>query len=186
MVICVTGNSGVGKSYLASHLASALNFNYVSVDNVARGIYLNEKVVAEVENLLGISITENGKVNTKKIGAVIFDPANKNIKLEFYKLTMPYVEKVLDNLVHSNVVLDWSMLPLTKYWTNSSFKILVTASNRESISAKRYNVNVSYVKMRDLSAPKFESFSYNVVFNNTYDVTCVDSFINKVKQELNI
>lgn len=184
MIYLVTGKSGVGKSYLASKLAEAIDCKYIDVDAISKSIYLDSEIVDAVVELLGVSIlTEDGRVDTKRVGKIIFDSSNIELKQKFYDLTYRYIKPLLNSVITDNVVMEWSMLPLVDYWQTNATKILITADENTRVERilLRDNISVEYLQARDNAGVEFSNYQYDYVFNNDYTEDSVIKFINQIK-----
>lgn len=80
-VIGLTGPTGAGKGYVGEYLKE-LGFNIVDCDRVVKEIYdKNKKLLSEISAVFGNDIIENGKLNRKKLGAIVFSNKDKLEKL---------------------------------------------------------------------------------------------------------
>lgn len=184
MHILVTGKSGSGKSFFAHRLAQQLNYQYIDIDKIGHIIYNDEKMCKKLCDIFGKSIMDiDGKINRKSIGKIIFNNPTSNLTIKFNNITQEFIENQIDKILEDNAVLDWVLLPKTKYWNNSNIKILVKAHDNEMrinrISA-RDNISKSYIKIRDNAIDDYNEDEFNYIIVNDYTLTNIDASINNI------
>lgn len=94
-IIGLTGGIGSGKSSIAQHIES-LGVPVYIADTEAKKILEAEKVIAKVVALFGDEILDKGKIDKKKIAALVFQDSEKL--------------KKYNNIIHPEVFLhfqDW-------------------------------------------------------------------------------
>lgn len=184
MLIFVTGKSGSGKSTFSKELAKKLGYKYIDVDSVGHSVYGYPEIMQRVEELFGKTIyDEDGTFNRKKLGQIVFNERNSPRVKEFSDLTWEYMCKTLDNEIQGDVVVDWILLPHTKYWSKNAIRILVRAEsdeNRFKNLLKRDNVTEEYLKLRDKSSIDYNEKEFDFVFKNDYSNDFVQNSIQKV------
>ena len=79
-IICITGKSGSGKTYLASMLASKLICYVIDIDRIAHDVLFNLKVRQDVLKVFGNDVFDGKFINRKKLGEIVF---NDETKLRF-------------------------------------------------------------------------------------------------------
>lgn len=130
MLICLSGKSGSGKSYVSSLFSSYSN-NFLSIDiDTISHIVINYKEVADkLVQAFGKIIWKNEEIDRKALGKIVFNSKEKMQQLE--DITWPVMEVEIDKIIKSNpnkiILLDWQLLPKTKYFKECDIKILVTA-----------------------------------------------------------
>ena len=125
----------------------------------------------------------DGKINRKSIGKIIFNNPTSNLTIKFNNITQEFIENQIDKILEDNAVLDWVLLPKTKYWNNSNIKILVKAHDNEMrinrVSA-RDNISKSYIKIRDNAIDDYNEDEFNYIIVNDYTLTNIDASINNI------
>jgi dephospho-CoA kinase len=150
MLIGITGKSGSGKSTIAN-LISKLNnkIKVVNIDEIGHDVIAYSDVKEQLVEAFGSGvINNNGKVDRKKIGELVFNNRKKMDKLT--DITWHYMEQAIDNIIKQNdmVILDWILIPQTKYFKMCNLKILVDAP---------YEIRKEKAVTRDkIDAPKFD------------------------------
>lgn len=179
MNILVTGRSGSGKSTFAQKLSQALGFEYIDIDKVGHSLYQDKNILEKTRQLFGDGIFDDGVFNRKKLGKIIFsEQGSERIKL-FNDLTWSYMQDIIDKKIeqHGNVVLDWILLPTTKYW-NWGERILVKADKAKRFEKikQRDNVSEDYIEAREKAAI--------VYFEGEFDFVVENDFSDKLQREV--
>ena len=189
MIIYVTGKSGSGKSTFSKLLADKLNYKYIDVDDIGHRVYEYPEIMEKAYELFGMQINDdNGKFNRKKLGQIVFSERHSDRVKEFSDLTWEYMKKVLDNEMVNNSVVDWILLPHTKYWAKNAVKILIKPQDEELRLEKlmeRDNITKEYVKLRDNASIEYNENEFDFVFTNDYDKNRLDENILKVQSFIN-
>ena len=184
MHILVTGKSGCGKSFFAHRLAQQLNYQYIDIDKIGHMIYSDETMCKKLYDIFGNSIIGmDGKINRKSIGKIIFNNPTSNLTIKFNNITQEFIENQIDRILEENAVLDWALLPKTKYWNNNNIKILVKAHDDEmriNRISTRDNISKSYIKIRDNAIDDYNEDEFNYIIVNDYTLTNIDTSINKI------
>ena len=81
MIIGITGRSGSGKSYLSDILAEKLDMIHIDIDKISHEILTFEKSKNFLLNEFGPEIFDNGIVNRKALGKIVFASPEKLEKL---------------------------------------------------------------------------------------------------------
>jgi dephospho-CoA kinase len=151
-IIGLTGGIGSGKSSIAKHIES-LGIPVYIADTEAKKILDTADVIAKVIALFGNDILENGKIDRKKIAALVFQDAEKLKK--YNAIIHPEVYLHFQNWVkqHNNyplVVKEAAILFESGSYKDCDKIILVTApkENRIQRVMKRDAVTREAVEQR--------------------------------------
>ena len=179
MNIFVTGRSGSGKSTFAQKLSQALGFEYIDIDKVGHSLYQDKNILEKTRQLFGDGIFDDGVFNRKKLGKIIFSEQGSERVKEFNDFTWSYMQDLIDEKSkrYENVVLDWILLPTTKYW-NWGERILVKAdmAKRFEKIKQRDNVSEEYIEAREKAAI--------VYFEGEFDYVVENDFSDKLEREV--
>lgn len=185
MLISIVGKSGAGKSSIIKRLAE-LNpkIKHLDIDKV--GHYVND--IPLVQNALkenfGENIIENGKVNRSTLAKIVF--SNNNAMEELASITWPSMERLIDSFLEENkeniIILDWQLLPKTKYFKKSILKILVTAPYdiRKERILKRDKISSEKFLERENASIKFNPRDYDEIINN---IGNIESEVSKIYEK---
>ena len=187
-LILITGKTGSGKNKLGDLLSLKQNCNHVDIDKICHTCYENQKIVYEVKKYFGDDIVENGQVNRKKLGAIVFNDKEKMKVLS--DLTYNYVIEKIDEIIlnsKTDVVLNYVLLPNTKYWEQDCFKILVKSDNdtkRYEHLVKRDNVSMDYIISRDKNSLVDNEENFDYVFVNDYITENLEKSLEEIIKKL--
>lgn len=171
MIIGITGRSGTGKSYLSEILAENLDLTHIDIDKISHEVLSFETSKKFLINEFGLDIFDNGILNRKKLGKIVFDSQEKLEKLNhFCQIEM---EKKLDEIISSSkksLILDYALLCGLKQFNACDIKILLEESFdvRFSRVKTRENISKEYFLSRDnsLSESNFDKSKFDYVFKN--------------------
>ena len=144
LVIGLTGNIGCGKSSL-SQIFAQQNIKIIDADIIAREIYNDEKLLSEIYKVFGSNINNDGSLNRKALGRIVFNDDEKLIQLN--KMTHPLIRQrvsdKIDEYKNQNkemVILDAALLVESDY-LNFIDKLLVVICNED--------IQIERIKQRD-------------------------------------
>lgn len=171
MLISLVGLSGSGKTYISKLLTS---YNpkiiHLDIDKIGHDIYNNKEVVNNLIKSFGPSVITNNQVDRKALASIVFSSKEAMQLLE--KITWSEMEKQIDMFIENNpnkiIILDWLLLPKTKYFKKSDLKILITApyETRMTRAIIRDSITEEEFKKRDNAAPTLNEEDFNYIINN--------------------
>ena len=174
MIIGICGKSGSGKSTLANQIKEIYNDKslHLDIDKVGHNVLLIDEVKDKLIKSFGTSIIDNNNIDRKKLGNIVFDSRNDMKKLS--DITWKYMQIEIDNYLEINkdkiVILDWLLLPITKYFDMCDIKILldIPYDIRKERAIKRDNITQEAFDLREKSSIDFckENFDYVLKSNN--------------------
>lgn len=175
MLISIVGKSGSGKTTITNKLVE-LNpkIRYLDIDKI--GHYVNDlpKVQEQLISAFGKNIIKKGQVNRKILGSIVFN--NKEAMQILTAITWPVMEQIIDSYIKANqdkiIILDWLLLPKTKYLAASNLKILVTAplDIRMERVIKRDNISKEKFLEREKATIEFNQKYFDQVIENTGNI----------------
>ena len=189
MIIYVTGKSGSGKSTFSKLLAKELNYKYIDVDYISHKVYEYPEIMDKIYQLFGTDINnEFGEFDRKKLGQIIFSERHsKRVKI-FNELTWECIKKIIDDEIIGNCVVDWILLPQSKYWINSALRILIKSQDDDLRLKKlisRDNITDEYAKLRDKASITYNENEFDFVFTNDYSEEKLKDNLASVVNHLN-
>ena len=167
-IIGVTGKSGSGKSTMADLLSKKFNCYNLDVDKIGHQATNDTKISEELCNIFGNTIlNKDYKIDRKKLGNIVF--ADKSKMDILTKITWGYMERVIDEILEQNgkiIILDWALLPNSKYWDMCDIKILldVPYNIRKERAMKRDNITEEDFYLREKSSIDFKKEDFDYVF----------------------
>lgn len=186
-IICITGKSGSGKTYLANMLASKLVAEVVDIDNIAHKVMDSSLIKQKIKTTFGSSVFCGQMLDRKKLGNILFNDKSKLAFVE--QMTQSEMENQIDKIIEKTtanyVILEYSLLPLMKYFNNCDYKILVVANEniRKNRVLFRDKISEEYFSAREKNSLTYNEQDYNLVVNNT---KCFDTdfIISKIKENI--
>ncbi len=168
MLIGIMGKTGSGKSTITQRLNAENKYYVIDVDKVNHSLIeetnLKEDIIDRYPEVL-----ENGKINRKKLGMILYQDKNKMDN--YNSLVWTYLEKELDNLIanaNKPVIIDWMMLPLTKYYHLCGLKILVDSSLDVRLKRimSRDSITEEHFIARDKNSVNYNKDDFDIILNN--------------------
>lgn len=175
MLIGIIGKSGSGKSTLANKLCELIkNAFHIDIDKIGHDILKDSNIVNHIVSIVGDpSVVEDGVINRKRVGNIIFNDLSKYE--EYYRYTEEIEYRIIDKLIEDNkdkvIILDWILLDKTKYWGMLDLKILVDADVevRRSRVTRRDNISEEYFNLREVMKEEYNKSEVDYILdgNNT-------------------
>lgn len=179
MMIGICGKQGSGKSTLTKLLLDKYNNSiYIDIDKIGHSIYTNEIVKKNIRKHFGNDIIINNEVNRKLLGKIVFN--NEEQMNILTNITWPYMEELIDDIIKQNpnklIILDWLLLPKTKYFRSCDIKILldIPYEIRKKRVIERDNITNEYFDIRDKASYNYDNLNFDYIIKETN--------INKIKK----
>ena len=175
MIISICGKSGSGKSTLAKKIIEERkNAIHIDIDKIAHQVLTIPEVKQQLEEQFKNVLTNN-EVDRKKLGPIVFS-SQENMDI-LAQITWPYMEQEIDRIINQNkdkiIILDYLLLPKTKYFEQSDIKILLDIPKdvRKDRIVKRDNISEDKFNLRDSSSIEYdkEKFDY-IISSDNYDI----------------
>lgn len=174
MIIGICGKSGSGKSTIAKQITSRYkNAVRLDIDKIAHKSHKDEEVKQKIIGTFTESVLTNNEIDRKKLGRIVFASKEKMKLLE--EITWEFMEKEIDNFINENkdkiIILDYILLPLTKYFDKCNIKILLNIPYhiRKQRVLSRDDITEEQFDLRDSAAIQYEMSDFDVVLENEKD-----------------
>ena len=175
MIISIVGKSGSGKSTIAKTLESLdERLLHVDIDQISHQVLTFPEVQEALKNTFGTDVVMDGEVQRKVLGQIVFTTPEQMQKLT--NITWHHMEQIIDSIIKNNpnkvILLDYILLPKTKYFNESDLKIWVDAPYEVRVervinrAIQERNVTREYFKKRDEAGINYEEGKYDIVINN--------------------
>lgn len=186
MLITITGASGSGKSYISEFLCS-LNQNIVhlNIDTVRHEVLDMPEIRKIVSETFHLKIEED-KINRRELGDLVFN--NQQNMKQLSDITWKAMESIIDNFIEENknkiIVLDWILIPKTKYFNVSNINILVQANSNSRMKRAilRDEIDENAFKEREQATLDFTRNSFDYIIENN-DIKQTRKEVKKIYDE---
>lgn len=170
MVITITGPSGSGKSYISEYLCSLdKNIVHLNMDTVGHKVLEIPTIRELISKKFGLQL--NGEnINRKELGDLVFNN-HKKMKL-LSDITWNEMEHQIDNFIMENkdkvIILDWILIPKTKYFNISDLNILVQSDFRSRMNRAKLRdlIDEDKFKQREQATLDFTRNSFDYLIQN--------------------
>lgn len=175
MIISICGKSGSGKSTLAKKIIEVMpNTIHIDIDKIGHQVLEFSEVKQQLQEQFKDVLTDN-KVDRKKLGPIVFS-SKENMDI-LTEITWPYMEQELERIISKNkdkiIILDWILLPKTKFFNQSDIKILldIPYEVRKQRILQRDDISEEKFNLRDSSSIDYNSNDFDfVITDENYDV----------------
>lgn len=161
-IIGITGKSGSGKSTLGRFFED-LGYRYLELDD------FGHRVIEECSDIL---VEKFGISNRKQLGDIIFNDREKY--KEMVELIWKKQMKLIDNELkfYKDYVLDFILLPHTKYWNMCDKKILCKCPYeiRKKRVLMRDNITEEYFKLRENASIEYNEDEMDLIIQPNYSL----------------
>lgn len=174
MIIGICGKSGSGKSTLSKNLIKYFNKSVVhlDIDKIGHKVLTLPDIKIELVNSFGKSIMIGNDIDRKKIGDIVFNLRNEMKRLS--DITWDYMQVEIDKFIDENenniIILDWILLPISKYFDKCNVKILldIPYEVRKERVIKRDNISSDLFDLREKASIDFkiQKFDFVIKENN--------------------
>lgn len=184
-IIGITGKSGSGKSTLTALLSKKWQCSSVNIDKIGHKATNDEKISEKLCEVFGNRILgDDGKIDRKKLGNIVF--SNKEKMDILTDITWGYMQESLDEILKEEpkiIILEWSLLPISKYWEKCDVKILIKADDkkRKDKVIQRDHISEEYFLKRDAGSVDYTPYKFDYVFRNDYKLETMENMVNNIK-----
>ena len=187
-IIGITGKSGSGKSILAQMLVEELQCEAINIDKIGHKATSDKKISSKLCEIFGNEILgENNQIDRKKLGAIVFSDKEKMDVLT--NITWGYMQEILDDILKKEpeiIVLEWALLPISKYWEKCNLKILMKSEDsiRKNKVMERDKISEEYFLKREANSLEYSKFEYDDIFENDYKLETIEEMVKKIKKQI--
>lgn len=174
MLVVLCGKSNSGKGTVSKYLTELSdNVLHVDIDKIAHQVNEKIEVIQKISQVFGKNVIENNKVNRKELGKIVFNNKDEMDKLE--AITWKYMEEEIDKFILMNkekiIILDYIMLPKTKFFKEADLRILVKApyEKRMQRAILRDNITKELFDQRDKASIEYMEDDFDYIINNDDD-----------------
>lgn len=186
MLITITGASGSGKSSISEFLCSLdKNIVHLNIDTVGHKVLEMPEIRKVVSEKFNLNRKED-KINRKELGDLVFNN-HQNMK-QLSDITWDVMENIIDNFIEENkdkiIILDWILMPKTKYFNVSNINILVQSDlkTRMQRATRRDEIDESVFKAREQATLDFTRNHFDYIIEND-DIKQTRKEVKKIYDE---
>ncbi len=169
MIIGITGKSGSGKSTYANKLGREYSLFVIHIDDVAHKVLDEEDIKDKLIQRFGKDVIKDNIVDRKYLGDLVFE--NRHKYKELSDVIWIRMKNIIDNMIkeHSNVILDWILLPHTHYWYMCDKTILMKVDEdvRKQRVLERDMITQEYLDKRDKACIDYSNLSFDEIITLT-------------------
>lgn len=188
-IIGITGKSGSGKSTLTELLTKKMTCNSVNIDKIGHKATSNHEISKKLCHVFGNEILgEDGNIDRKKLGSIVFSSKEKMDLLT--DITWDYMQKSMDKILAEEsgeiIILEWALLPISKYWEKCDTKILMQSDDteRKNKVIERDHISEEYFLKRDEGCIDYTPYDFDFIFENDYKLKTMEEMANIVNKRI--
>lgn len=100
-------------------------------------------------------------------------------------ITWEYMQKKIDNILnrkHEFVILDWALLPISKYWNKCDIKILAVSekNERKKRVIERDKIESDYFEKRESKSLDYKNLEFDFIWENNYQEQDIKQLLNDI------
>ncbi len=187
MLIGLMGKSGSGKTTISKIFKELNNsIQILEVDKIGHESHKDEEVKNKLLKYFGKYIfDESNNVIRKNLSDIVFN--DKEMMQKLCDITYGFMQREIDRRINENdiTILDYALLPKTKYYGMCDITILVKAKydkrcdrvvKRDSISKQKYDeINNNSLDYSDLH--------FDYIIENNFDTKYLRKIIGDIYEE---
>lgn len=132
-------------------------------------------------------LDEDKKINRKKLGNFVF--SNKENMDRLTEITWGYMQKRIDYIINKEneiVILDWALLPITKYWDMCNIKILAVSeqNKRKKKVIERDKITGDYYEKRESKSLDYKDLNFDFIWENNYQEKDVKQILKGIYKSI--
>lgn len=150
------------------------NIIHLDIDKVGHKALMNQEVKNELIKSYGNNILNEENIDRKKLGEIVF---NSRLEMEnLSNITWKYMQIEIDKFLLDNkdkiVILDWILLPISKYFDKCDVKVLldIPYEIRKKRAIKRDNITEEAFDLREKASISFDANKFDYVINDNNNV----------------
>lgn len=172
MIIGICGKSCSGKSTLSNYLLEVYKDKaaYLELDKIGHKVLELDEVKKELVIAFGAEILNGGNISRKQLGDIVFASRLEMEKLT--QITWKHMEALIDDFIEQNksslIILDWLLLPNTKYASMCDLKVLfdIPYEVRLKRAILRDGITESAFALRESASIEYDKDDFDIVLTD--------------------
>lgn len=188
-IIGITGKSGSGKSTLTDLLSKEMQCNSVNIDKIGHKATSNQEIAKRLCAIFGNHILgKDGNIDRKKLGNIVFSSKEKMAILT--DMTWDYMQVMMDDMLQKEtgdvIILEWALLPISKYWQKCDVKILMQSDDtqRKNKVMERDHISEEYFLKREEGGIDYAPYDFDFIFENDYQLQTMEKKVDIVNRKI--
>ncbi|MBE5821318.1 MAG: dephospho-CoA kinase [Clostridiales bacterium] len=187
LLIGLMGKSGSGKTLISNLLKERDNsLQVIDIDKIGHNSHKDLYVKTQLLKSFGKDIfDENGEVDRKKLSSIVFKDEQMMEKLCL--ATYEYMVRKIDKLISQSeiTILDYALLPKTKYFNMCDVKVLVEATYEERSNRVILRDNISTEKYDEINSNSldYSNLSFDYVIKNNKDINYLRKVVGEIYEK---
>ncbi len=187
MLITISGKSGSGKTFISDYLCSLDdNIVHLNIDIVGHKVLESENIIQCLVEKFNLKLVD-GKIDRVILGDIVFNNRDKMQSLK--EITWGEMQKNIDIFIYKNngkiIILDYILMPLTKYFKISDINILVKSDFdiRMKRATKRDGIDSLKFNDREKATIDYNEDDFNYIISN-YDIVKTKKEVEKIYESI--
>ncbi len=187
MLIGLMGKSGSGKTLIGNWFKELdSRIQVIDVDKIGHKSHTDDTVKERIRRNIGNTVfNEDGSINRKKLSDIVFNDEEKMKAL--CDATYWYMVKEIDQMLkHAEItILDYALLPKTKYFELCALKILVEAdyTSRSARVVARDNISTEKYNQINSNSLDYSNLSFDYIITNNSDLTKLRKVVGEIYEK---
>ena len=187
MLIGLMGKSGSGKTLIGNWFKELdSRIQVIDVDKVGHKSHTDDTVKERIRRNIGNTVfNQDGSINRKKLSDIVFNDEEKMKAL--CDATYWYMVKEIDQMLkHAEItILDYALLPKTKYFDLCDLKILVEAdyTSRSARVVARDNISTEKYDQINSNSLDYSNLSFDYIITNNSDLTKLRKVVGEIYEK---
>ena len=185
MIIGITGKSGSGKTTVSNKLNKDNTYLIIDVDKIPHDLIKRKDVRHGLISMYGenilpeivwmhdcalIELPETEEIDRKKLGEKVFSSKEETDRYNQY--IWLFVKEELEKIIvqaDKDIILEWSLLPLTEYLNKCDIKVLVKSELeiRMERILKRDKITEEYFTKREEQSLVYNELEYDIILRGS-------------------
>lgn len=188
-MIGITGQTGVGKTFLSNEFKSEDTI-VIEVDKVIRELSKDNFVIADTINYLYAKYEDNlENIHSLWVETLMYSRKDINqLEDPLWRKAEKQIDLILKYADTKRVILDYSLLPKTKYFNMCDYNILLLPTSneiRKKAVIKRDNLkSTERLDRRDKYNIDYRNYNFDAIVINSYDKNQFSSLKDDILKEL--